>query len=69
MGVLWKIALRNVFRHGRRTAITCITMAVGIGIFIMYDSLYAGLDRVAIDAMAHYSASYVKVRTPEYVAN
>ncbi len=69
MDTLWKIAIRNVFRHGRRTAITCITMAVGIGIFIMYDSMIAGMDRVAIDAMVKYSASYVKVRTPAYIAD
>jgi putative ABC transport system permease protein len=69
MDSLWKIAIRNVFRHGRRTAITCITMMVGIAIFIVYDSLLAGLDRVAIDTMVHYSASYVKVRTPAYIAD
>lgn len=69
MGPLWKIAIRNVFRHGRRTAITCVTMMVGIAVFIVYDALLAGLDRAAIDQMVNYSASYVKIRTPEYIGD
>ena len=69
MGTLWKIALRNVFRHGRRTAITAIVMMVGIGTYILYDAVLAGMDRLAIDSMIHYSASWLKLRTPAYVAD
>ncbi len=69
MGTLWKIALRNVFRHGRRTAITAIVMMVGIGTYIVYDSILGGMDRLAIDGMVRYSASWLKVRTPAYVAD
>jgi ABC-type lipoprotein release transport system permease subunit len=69
MDTLWKIALRNVLRHRRRTVITGIVMMVGIGFFIAYDSIFAGLDRLAIDTLVSYSSSYLKVRTPEYVAD
>jgi ABC-type lipoprotein release transport system permease subunit len=69
MDALWKIAVRNVFRHRRRTIITGIVMMVGIGIFILYDSILAGLDRLSIDTMVSYSSSFMKLRTPEYVAN
>ncbi|MEI6387360.1 MAG: FtsX-like permease family protein [Spirochaetota bacterium] len=69
MGVLWKIALRNVLRHGKRTAITGIVMMVGIGLFIAYDSILAGMDRISIDTMIDYSSSYLKVRTPGYVSD
>jgi ABC-type lipoprotein release transport system permease subunit len=69
MDTLWKIALRNVERHRRRTIITGIVMMVGIGLFIGYDSILAGMDRLSIDTMVSYSASFLKLRTPEYVAN
>jgi ABC-type lipoprotein release transport system permease subunit len=69
MDALWKIALRNVFRHRRRTIITGVVMMVGIGIFIAYDSILAGMDRLSIDTMVSYSSSYLKVRTLECVAD
>ncbi len=69
MGTLWKIALRNVFRHGRRTAITAVVMMMGIGFYIVYDAIISGMDRLAIDTMVHYTTSYLKVQTPAYVAD
>lgn len=68
MDTLWKIAFRNVLRHGRRTLITALVMMMGIGIYIIYDSVIAGMDRLSIDSMVDYSASWVKVRTSQYVA-
>ena len=67
MGTLWKIALRNTIRHGRRTIITAVVMMVGIAIFIFFDSMLAGLDRMAIDNMESYTLSSMKIRTPAYV--
>lgn len=69
MDTLWKIALRNTLRHGRRTVITAVVMMAGIGVFIAYDSILAGMDRLTIDAMVSFSSSYLKVRSPEYVAD
>jgi ABC-type lipoprotein release transport system permease subunit len=69
MDTLWKIALRNVERHRRRTIITGIVMMVGIGLFIAYDSVLAGMDRLSIDSMVSYSSSFLKLRTPEYAAD
>lgn len=67
MGTLWKIALRNTIRHGRRTIITAVVMMVGISVFIFFDSMLAGLDRMAIDNMESYTLSAMKIRTPAYV--
>ena len=67
MGTLWKIALRNTIRHGRRTIITAVVMMVGISIFISFDSMLAGLDRMAVDNMADYTVSSLKIRTTAYV--
>jgi ABC-type lipoprotein release transport system permease subunit len=67
MGTLWKIALRNTIRHGRRTIITAVVMMVGIAIYIFFNSMLAGMDRMAIDNMTDYTLSSLKVRTPAYV--
>ena len=67
MGTLWKIALRNTIRHGRRTIITAVVMMVGIGVFIFFNSMIAGLDRMAVDNMTDYTLSSLKIRTPAYV--
>lgn len=69
MGMLWKVAARNVRRHKRRTIITGIVMMVGIGVFILFDSMLAGMDRLTIDNMVRFTDSFLKVRTPEYVSN
>jgi putative ABC transport system permease protein len=67
MGTLWKIALRNTLRHGRRTIITAAVMTIGIACFIFFDSMLSGMDRITIDNMEAYSASAVKLRTSAYV--
>ncbi len=69
MGTLLKIAYRNVLRHKRRTAITGVVMSVGIGLFIAADSMLVGMDRLTIDNMVDYTESFLKARSPEYVAN
>src|SRR5512146_1712392 len=67
MGTLWKIALRNTIRHGRRTIITAVVMMVGIAVYIFFNSMLAGMDRMAVDNMADYTLSSMKIRTPAYV--
>jgi len=48
-----KLAVRNLFRHGRRTLITAIAIAVGLAFYIFIDSLlmgwYSGTERDYID--------------------
>lgn len=68
MDPIWKIAFRNVIRHKKRTIITGIVMMVGIGLYIGYDSVLSGMDRLTIDSMIDYSSSWLKVRNPEYAA-
>jgi ABC-type lipoprotein release transport system permease subunit len=67
MGSLWKIALRNTLRHKRRTVITAIVMTAGISLFIAFDSMLTGMDRMAIDNMERYTVSSIKLRDPAYV--
>lgn len=67
MGTLWKIALRNTIRHKRRTIITAAVMMAGISVFILFDSLLSGMDRMAVDNLSDYGLSSLKLRTPAYV--
>jgi putative ABC transport system permease protein len=64
--MLFKIALRNILRHKRRTITSAITIAVGIMFFLFMDSVMSGLDRGGIDNMIELSASAVKVQTRAY---
>jgi putative ABC transport system permease protein len=67
--MLFRIALRNVARHKRRTAITAIVLTVGIGVFIMVQSLLAGMDRVTIDASIDYDSGSISLRSKDYEAH
>jgi ABC-type lipoprotein release transport system permease subunit len=69
MRTLWKIAFRNTIRHKRRTLITAVVMMAGISVFILFDSVLAGMDRMAVDNMSDYALSSLKLRTPAYVAD
>ena len=67
--VLASIAFRNVLRHGKRTLITSLVLTVGIGMFIFFDSILAGMDRMTIDSMVDYTESSMRVMTAEYRKN
>ena len=65
--VLISIAFRNVLRHGKRTLITSLVLTAGIGMFIFFDSILAGMDRMTIDSMVDYTESSMQVMTAEYM--
>jgi len=65
--MLWKIALRNIMRHKRRTIFSGITIAFGMLFYIFIDSVMAGLDRGAIDNMIELSTAAIKIQTPRYL--
>jgi ABC-type lipoprotein release transport system permease subunit len=67
MGTLWKIAVRNTLRHTRRTIITAVVMTAGIATFIFYDSVLSGMDRMAVDNLADYTVSSLRIQNPAYV--
>jgi hypothetical protein len=53
------IAWRNVWRHGKRTALTVITMAFGLGLYIGMDSILKGMDRMGLENLMELSDSSV----------
>ncbi len=68
-GILVSIAFRNVLRHGKRTLITALVLTVGLGMFIFFDSILAGMDRMTIDSMVDYTESSVQLMSAEYAKN
>ena len=66
MGTLFKIAWRNVRRHGKRTALTVVTMAFGLGLFIAMDSILKGMDRGGLQNIIDLTDSSVRVSTKAY---
>ncbi len=65
--MIYKIAIRNIIRHRRRTLTSALTIGIGLMFFILMDSIMSGMDRGAIDNMINLSLSAVKIRTHEYV--
>lgn len=67
--MLLKMAIRNVFRHKRRTFITAITMAVGLMFFVFFDSLFVGMDRMLAETLVKYTDSSITIYSLEYDKN
>ncbi|MEN2998061.1 MAG: FtsX-like permease family protein [Brevinematia bacterium] len=67
--MLFKMALRNILRHKRRTLISVITIAVGIMFYIAMDSLFNGVDRLLVESIVKFSDSSIVVYSQEYDEN
>ncbi|URA09889.1 ABC transporter permease [Thermospira aquatica] len=48
------MALRNIFRHKRRTVITTLTIAVGVMVFLWADGIYRGMHRQMAENVIYY---------------
>ncbi len=65
--MLWKIAIRNIMRHKRRTIFSGITIMFGMVFFIMMDSMLTGMDRGALDNLIDLSTASLKICTRQYM--
>ena len=61
MSFLPKLAIKNLARHRRRTAITASALAVGLAIYILMDSLLLGADRESERNLIWYESSSARV--------
>jgi ABC-type lipoprotein release transport system permease subunit len=64
--MIFKIALRNILRHKRRTLSSALTIAVGVAVFIALNSIMSGMDSGAIRNMVHLSTGAVRITTRQY---
>jgi putative ABC transport system permease protein len=66
MGMIIKIAFRNIGRHKRRTVLSALTIAAGLIVFICMDSMLTGVDRMSIDNLINLSSGALKIQTADY---
>ncbi len=66
MGMIIKIAFRNIGRHKRRTVLSALTIAAGLMVFICMDSMLTGVDRMSIDNLINLSAGALKIQSAAY---
>lgn len=66
MNLWWSMAWRNLWRHGRRTAITAAAMSVSIGfvlgLYCFTDGTYVQMSRIMVDAAAQHRTSALTIR-------
>lgn len=66
--MILKIAFRNILRHKRRTFLSAITIAFGLMLFILFDSLMGGIDRASMENMVNLTDGSIKIYSKEYAA-
>jgi ABC-type lipoprotein release transport system permease subunit len=66
--MILKIAFRNILRHKRRTFLSAITIAFGLMLFILFDSLLSGIDRSSMENMVNLTDGSLKIYSKEYAA-
>ncbi|TVQ28254.1 MAG: ABC transporter permease [Spirochaetaceae bacterium] len=65
-GFLLRLAVKNLTRYGRRTVITALAIAAGVGIYIAMDSAIAGFAGESDRLYAGYETGDVAVTAPGY---
>lgn len=60
------LAWKNLFRHTKRTFITASSIAVGLMLFIIIDSLLMGIANDSTRNLIDYETSFFKIHADEY---
>ncbi len=66
MRFLFSLAVRNLFRHRRRTIITAIAIGVGLGIYIFLDAFLLGAELESQRNLVWYETSSARVYDDSY---
>lgn len=66
--MLLKMSIQNLFRHRRRTLLTTLTIAVGVGVFLWADGIYRGMHRQMAENIIRYAEGSLSVTTQEYAS-
>ncbi|HEX6792776.1 MAG TPA: ABC transporter permease, partial [Casimicrobiaceae bacterium] len=64
--MLIEFALRNVFRHRARSAMTLAVIALGVAALIVSAGLVANLYRQLAEAVIHSQTGHLEVATPAF---
>jgi len=65
-GFILRLAMKNLFRHGRRTLITATAIAFGLMMFILMDSLLGGIGEESERNMILYESGSARIVHSEY---
>jgi len=63
MRFIFTLAMKNLSRYKRRTAITAIAIALGLMMFIIVDSLLLGVEQESVRNLIWYETSSVRIHT------
>jgi ABC-type lipoprotein release transport system permease subunit len=66
MTFIFRLAMKNLFRHGRRTVITAAAIAFGLMMFIIMDSMLAGIGEDSERNLVLYETGSARVVHGEY---
>ena len=66
MKFLFHLAVRNLFRHRRRTVITAVAIGVGLGIYIFLDAFLLGAELESQRNLVWYETSSARVYDEQY---
>ena len=66
MKALLQLAIRNLSRHRKRTIITAVSIAVGVGIYIFMDAWLLGVDRDSERNLVLYETAAGRVMRDSY---
>lgn len=63
---LIRLALKNLTRHKRRVLITASIIAIGIAIFLIYDSIQIGMNRLSFNNIKNLETGDVQIVNKNY---
>lgn len=66
MKFIFVLAMKNLARYKRRTAITAIAIAFGLMMYLIVDSLLLGIERESERNLIWYETSSVRIHQREY---
>ena len=66
MRFIFTLAMKNLSRYKRRTAITAIAIALGLMMFIIVDSLLLGIEMESERNLIWYETSSIRIHQKEY---
>ncbi|MGC8869569.1 MAG: ABC transporter permease [Brevinematia bacterium] len=67
--MFFKMALRNIIRHKRKTLISALTIGVGLMFYIAMDSLFMGIDNLLVESIVKFSDSSIVIYSKDYDQN
>jgi len=66
MKFIFTLAMKNLARYKRRTAITAIAIALGLMMYLIVDSMLLGIEQESVRNLIWYETSSIRIHQKEY---